>query len=90
MNAVVFLNISWYLLGQHFHVFFDAQAAPLYSNEYVAKVSEAHLLMGSFHESRNPRKLYDKWRQHLSRYPDAKTYFRRKVKTRKPPQVVPK
>jgi len=59
----------------------------IYGNDWKA-IHWAYL--DSFHESRNPRKLYDKWRQHLSRYPDAKTYFRRKVKTRKPPQVVPK
>jgi len=59
----------------------------IYGNDWKA-IYWAYL--DSFHESRNPRKLYDKWRQHLSRYPDAKTYFRRKVKKRKLAQVVPK
>lgn len=36
--------------------------------------------LATFHKSRTAVKLYDKWRKQLSRYPDASSYFERKVK----------
>ena len=54
------------------------QGVSVYGDRDWKSILLAHLT--TFHSSRTPVKLYDKWRQQLSRYPDAKTYFERKVK----------